>query len=55
MVPDGGGLSGYPQLTRYLGRTHGLDEQPGGSQPPQLQGAAISASRHARTAAGTFG
>ena len=53
MVPDRCTLPRHPQLARHLGRTQALGEQPGGSQPPLLQGAAIPASGLARTLAGT--
>ena len=53
LAPDRGALPRYPQLARDFGRAHTLGEQPGGSQPTLLQGAAISAPRPARTLAGT--
>jgi hypothetical protein len=41
MVPGGGTLPRHSQLACHLCRSHALREQPGSTQPPLLQGAAI--------------
>src|SRR5260370_42112348 len=52
MGPGRSTLPRHAQSARHFGRTEALGEHPGDAQPPILQGAAISASRLARTLAG---